>query len=107
MIKVAQLSKRFGETTALADVSFRVARGEIVGFLGLNGAGKTTTMRILASYLTADTGSVHIGGIDVQRHPLEARRNVGYLPEHPPLYHDDTVDEFLRFCAALRGDCPH
>jgi ABC-2 type transport system ATP-binding protein len=103
MIEVRGLVKRFGQTEALAGVSFRAGKGEVVGFLGPNGAGKTTTLRILATYLAPDEGSATVCGIDVVDRPMEVRRRIGYLPEQPPLYLDHTVDEFLRFCAALRG----
>src|SRR6185369_1206174 len=85
------------------DVSFEVARGEIVGFLGPNGAGKTTTLRILSTYLTPDAGTATVGGHDSAREPMAVRRKLGYLPEHPPLYLDHTAREYLAFCAALRG----
>jgi len=103
VIEVQGLVKRFGDTTALDGVSFRVDRGEIVGFLGPNGAGKTTTLRVLSTYLSPDDGSASVGGFDVGAAPMEVRRQLGYLPEHPPLYLDHTVTEYLAFCAALRG----
>jgi ABC-2 type transport system ATP-binding protein len=103
LLEVHGISKRFGDTTAIDDVSFRAAKGEVVGFLGPNGAGKTTTLRILSTYLTPDTGSARVAGFDVVEQPMEVRRRIGYLPEHPPLYNDLTVEEFLAFCAALRG----
>ena len=103
MLAVRSLAKRFGDVVALQDVSFEVARGEIVGFLGPNGAGKTTTLRILSTYLTPDAGTATVGGHDSAREPMAVRRKLGYLPEHPPLYLDHTVREYLRFCAALRG----
>ncbi|MBZ5638791.1 MAG: ABC transporter ATP-binding protein [Acidobacteriia bacterium] len=102
MIEVRGLAKRFGETEALRGVSFGAARGEVVGFLGPNGAGKTTTLRILASYLAPDAGSASVCGFDVVGQPMDVRRRIGYLPEQPPVYTDHTVDEYLRFCAALR-----
>ena len=102
MIETRSLAKRFGDTAALSGVSFRVEDGEIVGFLGPNGAGKTTALRILATYLSADSGSATLAGIDVDRSPVEAKRQLGYLPEQPPLYLDHTVTEYLRFCVALR-----
>ncbi len=102
MIEVQGLVKRFGETEALRGISFRADRGEVVGFLGPNGAGKTTTLRILATYLAPDEGRAAVCGFDVAEHPMEVRRRIGYLPEQPPVYPDHTVDEFLRFCAALR-----
>jgi gliding motility-associated transport system ATP-binding protein len=103
LIEVSGLGKRYGDTVALADVAFRVPRGEIVGFLGPNGAGKTTTLRILSTYLTPDTGSAVVAGFDVASKPMEVRRRLGYLPEQPPLDHDATVREYLGFCATLRG----
>ena len=103
MLEVRGIAKRFGETTAIDGVSFHAAKGEVVGFLGPNGAGKTTTLRILSTYLTPDAGSASVAGYDVVEQPMEVRRRIGYLPEHPPLYTDLTVDEFLSFCAALRG----
>jgi ABC-2 type transport system ATP-binding protein len=103
VLAVRNLAKRFGDVPALRDVGFAVARGEIVGFLGPNGAGKTTTLRILSTYLTPDTGTAEVAGHDAARDPMAVRRKLGYLPEHPPLYLDHTVVEFLRFCAALRG----
>ncbi|HEX5044024.1 MAG TPA: ATP-binding cassette domain-containing protein [Candidatus Polarisedimenticolaceae bacterium] len=103
MLAVRSLAKRFGDVVALQDVSFEVGRGEIVGFLGPNGAGKTTTLRILSTFLTPDAGSATVGGHDTAREPMAVRRKLGYLPEHPPLYLDHTVREYLGFCAALRG----
>jgi ABC-2 type transport system ATP-binding protein len=103
LLEVRGIAKRFGETTAIDGVSFHAAKGEVVGFLGPNGAGKTTTLRILSTYLTPDEGTATIAGYDVVEQPMEVRRRIGYLPEHPPLYTDLTVDEFLAFCAALRG----
>ena len=102
MIEVRGLTKRYGDITALEGVSFKVERGEVVGFLGLNGAGKTTALRILATYLTPNQGEAVVAGFDTIQEPMEVRRGVGYLPEHPPLYPEDTVREYLRFCAALR-----
>src|SRR5262245_23880291 len=103
MIDVRQLVKRFGDTAALDGVTFRVERGEIVGFLGPNGAGKSTTLRILSTYLTQDAGEARVDGFDVLQKPMDVRRRIGYLPEQPPLDLDHTVDEYLGFCAALRG----
>jgi ABC-2 type transport system ATP-binding protein len=103
VIEVRGLVKRFGETTALDGVSFRVERGEVAGFLGLNGAGKTTAFRILATYLTPDGGRAVVAGRDPVEDPIGVRRRLGYLPEHPPLDLDHTVDEYLRFCSDLRG----
>ncbi len=103
MIKVSHLTKRFAGCVAVRDVSFEVARGEIVGFLGPNGAGKTTTMRILAGYLPASDGQVLVTGRDVLRDSLEVRRRIGYLPENVPLYPEMRVDEYLRYRAKLKG----
>ena len=102
MISVAGVSKRFGGTLAVDDVSFEVARGEILGLLGPNGAGKTTTMRILSCFLAADTGSATVAGFDVAAEPLEVRRRLGYLPENNPLYFDMTVAEYLSLVAEVR-----
>src|SRR5262249_54012684 len=103
MIEVAALVKRFGDRTALDGVTFRVERGEVVGFLGPNGAGKTTTLRILSTFLTQNSGYARVAGFDVLGSPMDDRRRLGYLPEHPPLDLDHTVREYLGFCAALRG----
>jgi ABC-2 type transport system ATP-binding protein len=103
VITVSGVSKRFGHTLAVDDVSFEVARGEVLGLLGPNGAGKTTTMRILSCYLPADTGSASVAGFDVAAEPLEVRRRLGYLPENNPLYLEMTVREYLDLVAAVRG----
>ena len=103
MIDVQNLTKRYGRTTAVNGVSFRVEKGEILGFLGPNGAGKTTTMRILTGYLPATEGTARVAGFDVFRQPLEVKKRVGYTPETPPLYPDMQVGEFLDFCARIKG----
>lgn len=103
MIEVEHLSKVYGSTPAIEDVSFRVEAGEIVGFLGPNGAGKTTTMRILTGYLPATKGTAKIAGYDVREESMEVRRRIGYLPENPPLYLDMTVEGFLFFVARIKG----
>ena len=103
MIKVENLTKRYSGFTAIKDLSFEVAKGEIVGFLGPNGAGKTTTMRILSGYLPATSGRASIAGFDVFEQSLEARRHIGYLPENTPLYHEMRVNEYLRYRANLKG----
>jgi ABC-2 type transport system ATP-binding protein len=103
MISVQHLSKKYGSITAVNDVSFEVAKGEIVGFLGPNGAGKSTTMKILAGFLPPTTGRASIAGFDVFSQSIEARRRLGYLPENTPLYTDMKVGEFLRYRAALKG----
>ena len=103
MIEVSGLSKSFGTMKALDDVSFRLGRGEILGFLGPNGAGKSTTMKIITTFLAADGGTVKVDGIDVLEQPLEVRRRIGYLPENVPLYLDMNVHEYLGFVGAARG----
>ena len=103
MIEAEHLTKRFGPTAAIEDVTFRVEKGEILGFLGPNAAGKTTTMRILAGYFPATQGRARVAGFDVFEHPLEVKKRVGYLPEHPPLYPEMTVDRYLRFVGAING----
>ena len=103
MIEVQHLTKRYGRLTAVEDVSFRVERGEILGFLGPNGAGKTTTMRILTGYMPATEGKAIVAGFDVFEQPIEAKRRTGYLPETPPLYPDTTVAEYLSFVAKIKG----
>jgi ABC-2 type transport system ATP-binding protein len=103
VIEVQHLTKRYGRITAVEDVSFRVERGEILGFLGPNGAGKTTTMRILTGYMPATEGKAIVAGFDVFDQPIEAKRRTGYLPETPPLYPDMTVLEYLTFVAKIKG----
>ena len=103
MIEVQHLTKRYGPTTAVDDVSFRVERGEILGFLGPNGAGKTTTMRVLTGYMPPSEGKAIVAGYDVFDHPLEAKRRTGYLPETPPLYPEMTVRDYLVFVAKIKG----
>jgi ABC-2 type transport system ATP-binding protein len=106
VIEVQHLTKRYGRFTAVDDVSFRVERGEILGFLGPNGAGKTTTMRILTGYMPATEGKAIVAGFDVFDQPIEAKRRTGYLPETPPLYHDMTVADYLSFVAKIKGVPP-
>jgi ABC-2 type transport system ATP-binding protein len=103
VIEVQHLTKRYGRVTAVQDVSFRVERGEILGFLGPNGAGKTTTMRILTGYMPATEGNAIVAGFDVFEQPIEAKRRTGYLPETPPLYPDMSVSEYLDFVAKIKG----
>jgi len=103
MIEVEHLSKVYGSTTAIQDLSFRVEPGEILGLLGPNGAGKTTTMRILSGYLPATSGTARIAGYEVHQDPMAVRQRIGYLPETPPLYPDMTVEGFLNFVARLKG----
>jgi ABC-2 type transport system ATP-binding protein len=103
MIEVEHLSKTYGSTPAITDVTFSVEPGEILGFLGPNGAGKTTTMRILAGYLPASGGKAKIAGFDVHEDSLAVRQRIGYLPETPPLYPEMTVEGFLHFVAHIKG----
>jgi len=102
MIEVKGLTKRFGTTVAVRDVSFSVPKGQVLGFLGPNGAGKTTTMRILTGYMPADEGSASIAGYDIYSQSLEVRQRIGYLPENAPLYHDMDVPDFLTFISTVR-----
>ena len=103
MIKVEGLTKRYGDVTAVEDISFQVKKGEIVGFLGPNGAGKTTTMRIITGFLPSTDGTVTVSGFDIFEQPMEVKRRIGYLPEHPPVYGDMTVEGYLKFVAKIRG----
>src|SRR6478735_6230910 len=103
VIEVQHITKRYGPFTAVEDVSFRVERGEILGFLGPNGAGKTTTMRILTGYMPATEGRAIVAGFDVFDQPVEAKRRTGYLPETPPLYPDMTVLDYLTFVSKIKG----
>ena len=103
MVEVEHLVKFYGEKEALTDVSFSIPEGQVVGLLGLNGAGKSTTMNILTGYLSSTAGRVSVAGIDVLGDPLNAKRQIGYLPEQPPLYLDMTVDEYLNFNYDLKG----
>jgi ABC-2 type transport system ATP-binding protein len=103
MIAVSHLHKRFGRRRALDDLSFEVARGEIVGFLGPNGAGKTTTMRILSCFFPATSGRVAVAGFDTLSQSIEVRKRIGYLPENFPIYADMRVEEYLRYRGALKG----
>jgi ABC-2 type transport system ATP-binding protein len=102
MIEAKGLTKRYGDLVAVDDVSFSVARGEVVGFLGPNGAGKTTVMRLLTGYLPATNGTAVIAGSDIFSDPIKARRAIGYLPEIPPLYPEMTVRSFLEFVARIK-----
>ena len=102
MIKVTNLSKKYGNHVAVRNVSFTVNDGEVLGFLGLNGAGKSTIMNIMTGYISMTTGSVEIDGCDILENPAEAKRHIGYLPELPPLYPDMTVKEYLYFMYDLK-----
>ena len=106
MIEVDRLTKRYGNLKAVDEVSFQVEKGEILGFLGPNGAGKTTTMRILTCFLPATEGTARVAGYDVFEDAMEVKRRIGYLPEHPPLYDEMTVDGYLDFVARIKGVAP-
>jgi ABC-2 type transport system ATP-binding protein len=103
MIRVDSLVKEFGTRRAVDGVSFSVEPGTVLGFLGPNGAGKTTTIRMIAGFLKPTSGTIHVNNINILENPVEAQRNVGYMPERTPLYDEMTVEAFLRFAAELRG----
>lgn len=103
MIQVENLTKRYPGFTAVRDISFHVAKGEIVGFLGPNGAGKSTTMRMITGYLPPTSGKASIAGHDIFTDSIQARQHLGYLPESTPLYYDMRVSEYLRYRASLKG----
>src|SRR4028119_341870 len=102
-IEVSALTKVYGEQKAVNNLSFKVAKGEIVGFLGPNGAGKSTTMKILTGYLQQDSGSAMVCGLDVKNNPIETKKRIGYLPEANPLYYDMYVREYLDFIAGAHN----
>jgi len=103
MIEVEGLTKKFGHITAVDNISFKVEKGEVVGFLGPNGAGKSTTMRVLTCFLPADQGRCKIAGFDVLTESVEVRKRIGYLPENTPLYEEMSVEGFLKYIAQVRG----
>lgn len=103
MIEVSNVTKRYGDLTAIDRVSFTVEKGEVLAFLGPNGAGKTTTMRILTCFMPATEGLARVAGFDCFEQPQEVKRRVGYLPETPPLYQELTVTEYLTFTGRLKG----
>ena len=103
MIEVSHLTKRYGNHTALSDLSFTIPNGQIYGLLGPNGAGKSTTMNILTGCLAATSGEVRIDGVDIFEDPMAAKKHLGYLPEQPPVYMDRTPWEYLRFVARAKG----
>jgi ABC-2 type transport system ATP-binding protein len=106
MIEVDKLEKSYGFARALKGISFQVQKGEVIGFLGPNGAGKSTTMKILTGYLLPSGGRASVAGFDVVEQSLEVRRRIGYLPESTPLYAEMRVDDYLLFCAEIRGVPP-
>ncbi|MDH4274524.1 MAG: ATP-binding cassette domain-containing protein [Gammaproteobacteria bacterium] len=103
MVEVQQLTKRFGARTAVDQLSFHVAPGEVLGFLGPNGAGKSTTMKMVTGFLQPTSGTARVNGFDILEQPLEAKKALGYLPEGAPAYGDMTVQQFLNFIADIRG----
>jgi len=103
MIEVSHLLKSYRDLKAVNDVTFKVAKGEILGFLGPNGAGKTTTMRMITGVLPPTSGTVKVAGFDVFEQPMEVKKRIGYLPETPPVYTDMTVRAYLRFVAEIKG----
>ena len=103
MIKVTDLTKRYARTTAVDQISFEVAAGQIVGFLGPNGAGKTTTMRMLTCFLPPSAGTASVAGFDVLEQPMEVKKRIGYLPESPPIYPEMETAEYLQFVGKLKG----
>jgi len=103
MIEVENLTKRYGDFTAIQGVTFNIADGEVVGFLGPNAAGKTTTMRILTCFMPATEGTATVAGYEVFHSPIEVRKRIGYMPENVPLYTEMTVESYLKFMANLKG----
>ncbi len=103
MLEVRGITKIYGARRAVDDLTFSVDRGEILGFLGPNGAGKTTTMRILTGFVPPTSGTAKVAGFDVRDEPLEVKKRIGYLPEHPPLYQEMLVRSYLSFVATIRG----
>lgn len=103
MVEIKNLVKNYGNKNAVDDISFTIKEGEVVGFLGPNGAGKSTTMNIITGYLSATSGTVTVGGKDIFKEPLAVKRQIGFLPEQPPLYIDMTVYEYLSFVFELKG----
>ena len=102
MIEVKHITKSYGRRSALDDVSFKIDEGDVLGFLGANGAGKSTTMNIITGYISSDSGEVLINGKSILDDPTEAKKNIGYLPEIPPLYNDMTVEKYLKFMFDLK-----
>lgn len=102
-LRVMNLTKQFGNLTAVDNISFSAVQGEVVGFLGPNGAGKSTSMKMITGFLAPTSGTAYIGGYDILEQPLEAKRMFGYLPEGAPSYPDMTVKQFISFIAAIRG----
>lgn len=102
MIEIENLTKVYGKKVAVDNISFNVKKGSIVGFLGRNGAGKSTTMNMITGYISATSGTARINGYDILKEPREVKRCIGYLPEHPPIYQEMTVEEYLKFVCAIK-----
>ncbi|MBT3274525.1 MAG: ABC transporter ATP-binding protein, partial [Spirochaetales bacterium] len=102
MIRAENLTKNYGQHLAVSNLNFTIEKGEVLGFLGPNGAGKSTTMNIITGYLSATEGRVLIDGVDVLEHAEEVKSKIGYMPEHPPLYLDMTVIDYLNFVGELK-----
>jgi ABC-2 type transport system ATP-binding protein len=101
MIEVKNITKKYGNQIAVDNISFSIKKGEVVGFLGPNGAGKSTTMKIINAYISSDSGTVKVGGVDVSENPIEAKSKIGYLPENNPLYGEMYVREYLEYIADI------
>lgn len=102
-VEISHLRKDFGRFTAVADLSFTVKQGEVLGFLGPNGAGKSTTMKMITGFLTPTAGTAKICGFDILSQPIDAKKKIGYLPEGAPAYPDMNPEDFLTFIAEIRG----
>jgi len=102
MIEVHNLTKNYGDRFAIKNLNFSVQKGEVVGFLGPNGAGKTTTMKIITGFMAPSSGQVKVAGYDVFESPIEVKKRIGYLPEHPPVYGDMIVTDYLKYVARLK-----
>jgi ABC-2 type transport system ATP-binding protein len=102
MIEIENLTKKYGDKLAVDNISFKVKKGSIVGFLGKNGAGKSTTMNIITGYISATSGTARINGYDILKNPMEVKKCIGYLPEKPPIYSEMTVMEYLKFVCAIK-----
>lgn len=102
MIEVSNLTKNYGERTAIHNLNFKIEKGDVVGLLGPNGAGKSTTMKIITGFMSPSSGVVQVGGFDVFENPLEVKKIIGYLPETPPLYLDMSVEDYLHYVAELK-----
>lgn len=103
VLEARALHRTLGEHAAVSDVSISLAKGDVLGLLGLNGAGKSTTLKMLCGMLVPDSGTVVLGGYDMAEHPLKARAQIGFLPDQPPLYNDMRVSEYLLLCGKIRG----